>query len=92
MGMVKETFHPNAYLSRIKNIKRGLRARSLVLNVLERHSADGKSIGNEANLHYGVVVHHLKLLAAEGLVEAKGNRPRVWCLTGLGQRRLTGSS
>jgi hypothetical protein len=91
MGMVKETFHPNAYLSRIKNIKRGLRARSLVLNVLERHSADGKTIGSEAGLHYGVVVHHLKLLAAEGLVEAKGSRPHVWFLTGLGQKRLTGS-
>jgi len=92
MGMVKDIYHPNAYLSRIKNIKRGLRARSLVLDVLEGHSADGKSIGSEAGLHYGVVVHHLKLLAAEGLVESKGNRPHVWCLTGLGQRRLTSSS
>jgi predicted transcriptional regulator len=92
MGMVKDVYHPNAYLSRIKNFKRGLRARSLVLNALERHSADGKTIGSEAGLHYGVVIHHLKLLAAEGLVESKGSRPHVWSLTGLGQKRLTGSS
>jgi predicted transcriptional regulator len=42
----------------------------------------------EAGMHYGVVMHHLKLLEAEGIVERKGNKPRVWSLTGLGQKRL----
>ena len=37
---------------------------------------------------YGVVIHHLKLLETEKIVERKGKRPHVWLLTGLGQKRL----
>lgn len=88
VSIIRETYHPNAYLSRIKNVKRGLRARTQVLNVLEKRSADAKTIGKEAGMSYGVVVHHLRLLEAEGTVERKGSRPHVWMLTGLGQKRL----
>jgi predicted ArsR family transcriptional regulator len=53
---------------------------------------DAKTIADEVGLHYGVVMHHLKLLAAEGIAERKGDKPHVWLLTGVGQKRLTGSS
>lgn len=90
--MDKENWHPNAYLSCIKNIKLGLRARTRILSVLEKRSIDAKAVANEAGLHYGVVVHHLKLLEAEKIVERKGVRPFTWMLTGVGQKRLLGSS
>jgi hypothetical protein len=89
--MVKETYNPKAYLSSIKNIKRGLKARTLVLNVLERHSVDAKTTGSEAGIPYAVAMHHLKLLKSEGIVERKGDKPYVWVLTGLGQKRLLNS-
>jgi len=91
VSMAKETYHPNAYLSSIKNIKRGLKARTQVLNVLERHSADAKTVGSEARISYAVAMHHLKLLKSEGIVERKGDKPYVWMLTGLGQKRLVDS-
>jgi len=91
MGMLKEAYHPNAYLSSIKNIKRGLRARTRVLGILEKHSADAKAVSAEAEMSYGVVVHHLRLLEIEGIVERKGGKPHCWSLTGLGQRRLSNS-
>ena len=91
MGMLKEAYHPNAYLSSIKNIKRGLRARTRVLRILEKHSADAKAVAIETEMSYGVVVHHLRLLEAEGIVERKGGKPHGWSLTGLGQRRLPDS-
>ncbi len=91
VSMVKETYHPKAYLSSIKNIKRGLKARTLVLNVLERHSVDTKTTGSEAGIPYAVAMHHLKLLKSEGIVERKGDKPYVWVLTGLGQKRLLNS-
>ena len=90
--MVRETWHPNAYLSAIKNIKLGLRARTRILNVLERRSVDARTIANEAGMHYRVVVHHLKLLEAEEIVERKGARPHTWVLTGVGQKRLVSAS
>jgi predicted transcriptional regulator len=86
--MLKETYHPNAYLTRIKNTKLGLRARTRVLNVLEKLSGDAKEIAKESGLRYAVIMHHLKLLATEGIVGRKGSRPYVWGLTGMGQKRL----
>jgi len=90
--MTKENYHPNAYLPNIKNVKRGLCTRTLILSVLENGSGDAKTIGDKAQLHYGVVLHHLKLLKTVGIVEPRmGNKPRVWGLTGVGQRRLVNS-
>lgn len=88
MSMPREVYHRNAYLVDFRNVKRGLRARTHVLNALEKVSADAKTIAKHAGLHYGVVMHHLKLLEARGLVQRKGQRPSIWKLTGLGQKRL----
>ena len=86
--MVKEVYHPNAYLIDFRNVKPGLRARTRILNALEGISADAKTLAKHTELNYGVVMHHLKLLEARGLVQRKGGRPSVWTLTGLGQKRL----
>jgi len=87
--MLKKVFHPNAYLTSIRNVTRGLRARTRILSVLEKKSADAKTTAKEAGLSYSVVLHHLKLLMAEDIVDRKGGRPYSWTLTGLGQKRLT---
>jgi hypothetical protein len=86
--MLKEIYHPNAYLASIRNVKLGLRARTRLLNVLEKLKGDARKVAKESGLRYGVAMHHLKLLAAEGIVERRGGRPYVWGLTGLGQKRL----
>jgi len=86
--MFREAYHPNAYLSAIRNIKLGLRARTKILSALERLSVDAKSIARKTAMPYGVVMHHLRLLEAEGIVERKGSKPHTWVLTGLGQKRL----
>jgi predicted ArsR family transcriptional regulator len=90
--MVKENFHPKAYLSEIRNIRLGLRGRTRILNVLEEHTVVAKVIASEAEMHYGVVLHHLKLLDAEGIVQRSGSKPHVWGLTGAGQKRLLNTS
>jgi DNA-binding transcriptional ArsR family regulator len=86
--MVKEVYHPNAYLVDFRNVKPGLRARTRILDALERGSADAKTIAKRTKLHYGVVMHHLKLLKGKGIVQRKGSKPSIWALTGLGQKRL----
>jgi predicted transcriptional regulator len=90
--MLRETYHPNAYLETVRNVKLGLKARTGILNVLERLSGDAKTIAGESGLPYGVTMHHLKLLEKERIVERKGGRPYSWKLTGTGQKRLIGSS
>ena len=86
--MLKEAYHPNAYLTSIRNVKLGLKARTKILKVLESRSLETKNIARESGLHYHVVRYHLKLLEKEGIVQRKGSRPYVWGLTGLGQKRL----
>jgi DNA-binding transcriptional ArsR family regulator len=86
--MPKEVYHPNAYLADFRNVKPGLKARTAILNVLENGDADAKTIARDAGLPYGVVMHHLKLLEAKGIVQKKGIRSSIWVLTGLGQKRL----
>ncbi|MEM3672632.1 MAG: hypothetical protein QW468_00180 [Candidatus Bathyarchaeia archaeon] len=57
--------------------------------MLEKKSlSDAKNVAKEAKLLYNVVIHHLRLLEMEGMVERRGHRPYTWGLTGLGQKRL----
>lgn len=86
---MKRVFHPRAFLSRKRNVRLGLIARTRVLQVLEKHESVIRGIANEGGLKYNVVVHHLRLLRAERVVVRKGDkRPFIWELTGVGQQRL----
>jgi predicted transcriptional regulator len=86
--MSKEIYHPNAYLRNLRNIRLGLRARTKILNALEKGSANAKTVAKEATMHYGAAMHHLKLLQLEGIVRRGGGKNAVWALTGTGQKRL----
>lgn len=90
MNDIKEVLHPNAYLQRVRNVKTGLKARTKILNALEKRSANASSLAKEKLLSYGTVMHHLRLLEFEGIVNRKGKRPYLWLLTGIGQKRLIG--
>ena len=87
---LKPATHPNAYLRNVRNVKAGLRARSIILQALEGNPAAASKIAKEATLTYSVVMHHLRLLQDEGIVDRKGSRPSLWVSTGLGQKRLDG--
>jgi hypothetical protein len=90
--MVKDVYHPNAYLSSIRNVRLGLAARTKILNVLEKTIGDARTIATQAGLSYGVTVHHLKLLAVEEIVDRKDHKPCIWATTGKGQKRLVTST
>ena len=72
----------------MKNVKSGLKARTIILEALETRLSNAAYIAKEKSLSYGVVLHHLRLLENEGTVNRKGKRPYFWMLTGLGQKRL----
>ena len=80
--------HPNAYLTNIRNVKAGLAARSALLTALEANSFHASALARQTSLSYSTVMHHLRLLEAEGILNRKGHRPYFWVPTGLGQKRL----
>ena len=69
-------------------MKSGLKARTLILNALDKQSSNGGAIAKENSLSYAVVMYHLRLLEAEGVTRRSGRRPCSWMLTGFGQKRL----
>ena len=89
---MKETYHPNAYLTNLRNVRLGLRARTKILNALERGSGNARTISKEATIHYGVAMHHLKLLQSEGIVRRADGKNAVWMITGAGQKRLVSTA
>lgn len=64
--MPREGYHPNAYLTAFRNVKLGLKARTMILEFLEKTSAEARLISKETGLPYSVVLHHLKLLESKG--------------------------
>jgi predicted transcriptional regulator len=85
---IKEAYHPNAYLQNVRNVKSGLSARTKILSVLDKQSADSATVARNVAMSYAAVQHHLRLLEEEGTVRRVGKRPCSWLLTGLGQKRL----
>jgi hypothetical protein len=85
---IKETYHPNAYLHHVINVKSGLKARTKILGALEMLPDRAGTIARNSGYSYAAVAHHLRLLEAEERVSRRGKRPCIWLLTGLGQKRL----
>ncbi len=86
--MPRGSYDPNAYLTSVRNTKRGLKTRSSIIQGMQRVSCNAKALAAEVEMPYGVVMHHLRLLRAEGVVTRQGSRPFVWVLSGFGQKRL----
>ncbi len=85
---IKEAIHPNACLKYVRNMQSGLRKRSIILEILEGGPSDAAKIAEKAGVSYAAILHHLRLLKNEGIVERRGHRPFLWLSSGLGQKRL----
>lgn len=80
-------------MSRKRNVRLGLVARTRILQVLEKKESDVKGLMDLGGLSYGVVIHHLRLLEDERIVARKGGKkPYIWQLTHVGQQRLVDST
>ena len=82
-------FHPKAYLTTKRNVSKGLRARTKILEAIEKQSSWVNTVAVETGLSYSSIRYHLRTLRKEGIVEStERRRPRTWKLTNLGQQRL----
>jgi DNA-binding IclR family transcriptional regulator len=87
--MRRKQFHPNAYLERRKNVLRGLKARTKILEAIGRARVGTiTELSRLTVLSYAASRHHLRLLEAEDIVTRVGKRPYRWRVTGEGQKSL----
>jgi len=86
----RQKYHPNAFLERKRNVTKGLKARTEILEVLNARedALTVKSVSRLATLSYSSSFHHLRLLEKEEIVKREGKRPYKWKITGKGQKSL----
>jgi predicted transcriptional regulator len=85
---LKAQFHPKAFLLTKRNVKRGLKSRTKLIQTLEYNASTIRRICIATGLSYQIVAHHLRLLETEKVVIRKGKKPYSWELTGIGQQQL----
>jgi DNA-binding transcriptional ArsR family regulator len=85
---IKEPYHPNAYLQNVNNLGSGLLARTKILNQLNNKLVTAGVLARLTGMSYSALIHHLRLLEKEEIIDRRGKRPYMWFLTGLGQKRL----
>lgn len=86
--MLKKGYHPKAFLTRRKNVTRGLTVRSSIIAALEKEGPlNAKKLAEKVNVSYSSILHHLRLLEIEKAV-VRQSGTRLWKITGVGQQRL----
>jgi len=81
--------NPRAYLASLKNVKRGLEARSLILEKVSGRELSVDEICKMTGLSRGRVIYHLRNMLSENIVRKRRVGRRVmWKATGSGQASL----
>lgn len=81
--------NPRAYLSSIKNVRRGVDTRSKILDAISSRPSTSKKIAEEIGKSYSSVRRHLKIMEAEGIVRSFRYKGKLmWVQTGVGQTEL----
>lgn len=76
---------PKSILRSIRNVKRGVKARSRIIRALKNGKVHVSAISLSSGLSRSTVRMHLKRMLNEGIVARSGKKPYRWELTGKGQ-------
>ena len=81
--------NPRAILTKKRNVRRGIEARSQILNLLEADESTARQLADHTQMKYSKTTYHLRLLEMENSVKKRTHlRRNVWQITGFGQQRL----
>lgn len=81
--------NPRAYLTTVKNVRRGLETRSTIIEALEKEMLSVAEISKKTGVSQHRVRYHLRRLKTDRVVVRVGKgRKAKWRLTGMGQTSL----
>lgn len=84
---MQERIEPEAHLRNLRNVPRGLKARSnIVRSMRGKNAKKGRDIARAAGLSYSASMRHLRHMSLERIVEKSKTG---WSLTGLGQQAVS---
>ncbi len=81
--------NPRAYLRNIKNVEKGLKVRSKIIDILSEGELSVSEISKRLGMSPTRIRHHLRNMQADGVVKKRRiGKQVVWRLTGVGQASL----
>jgi len=84
------SFDRRAFLHWLRNVPRGLRARSRIVTTLEASgNMTVSSVAEQVALDYSTVLYHLHNMKREGVVERNDKDSRMWTLGPSEQTTIT---
>lgn len=85
----EQSVHSRAFLRSIRNVKKGLLTRSMIIKLLSEKAYTMRQLAEEIGLSDSSIRRHLNNMLAEGIVEKIKYRGRIlWRLSGYGQLAL----
>ncbi len=84
---MKTEIEAQAYLRSLRNVARGLKARSRIIAAMKmKRTVKGREVAGMIDLSYSSTMRHLRNMKSEQIVEKAADG---WRLTGLGQQPVT---
>ncbi|MEM4303337.1 MAG: winged helix-turn-helix domain-containing protein [Candidatus Caldarchaeum sp.] len=81
--------NPKAYLRSMKNVRKGLEARTLIIDALLKKELSVDELSKMSGMSKSKARYHLRNMLADGVVRKRRvGRRVVWRLTGVGQASL----
>ncbi len=81
--------NPKAYLTRVKNVRSGLEARSKLVEALSARGLTTQELCKAVNMRPGKARYHLQNMVKDGVVKKRRSGRRIiWELTGTGQASI----
>ncbi|MEM1946058.1 MAG: winged helix-turn-helix domain-containing protein [Candidatus Caldarchaeum sp.] len=81
--------NPRAYLRSVKNVKKGLEVRTLIIDALSKKELSVDELSKMSGMSKPKARYHLRNMLADGVVRKhRVGRRVVWRLTGVGQASL----
>ncbi|MEM2740377.1 MAG: winged helix-turn-helix domain-containing protein [Candidatus Bathyarchaeia archaeon] len=81
-------YEAKSYLATIRNVRKGLETRSLIVKALKEGLIDTNAIAEAIGKSYSATLKQLRRMEQDGIVTRTSGKPSIWRLTGRGQQEL----
>jgi DNA-binding HxlR family transcriptional regulator len=81
-------YEARSYLATVRNVKKGLKTRSLIVKALKEGLIDTNTIARAVGRSYSATLKQLRKMEQDGIVVRISGKPSMWKLTGRGQQEL----
>ncbi|MBS7641585.1 MAG: hypothetical protein QW374_01420 [Candidatus Bathyarchaeia archaeon] len=83
-----DRYDAKSYLVTTRNVKKGLRTRSRIIELLRIGISDANTISEAIGRSYSATLKQLRKMERDGIVVRVSRRPSTWRITGKGQQEL----